>query len=74
MRREVLGEVEDVRFDEDERWLSFRRGRHWLACNFAAQPRDVPVGGGALVLATDAGAQVREGSVRLQPLSGALLT
>jgi maltooligosyltrehalose trehalohydrolase len=74
VRRDVAGEVEEVRFDEDGRWISLRRGAHWLACNFAAEARDVPVGGRELVLATDAATQVREGSVRLEPLSGALLT
>jgi len=74
VRRAVAGEVEDVRFDEDARWIAFRRGAHGIACNFAAEPRDVPVSGSAVVLATDAGAQVREGCVRLEPLSGALLT
>jgi maltooligosyltrehalose trehalohydrolase len=74
VRRDVVGEVEDVHLDEDARWIAFRRGAHGLACNFAAEPRDVPVFGSEVLLATGAGAHVREGCVRLEPLSGALLT
>jgi len=72
VRRDVRGEA-DCRFDEDARWLVVRRGGHELALNFAREPQDVPVDGGAVVLATHAGAQPRGAAVRLPALAGALL-
>jgi maltooligosyltrehalose trehalohydrolase len=72
VRRELTGETTST-FDEDERWLVARRGTHELACNFAHESRTVPIEGRTLVLATDAAAELREGSIILPPLSGALL-
>jgi maltooligosyltrehalose trehalohydrolase len=72
VRREVRGEA-DPSFDEQQRWLVVGRGEHWLACNFAHEPREVPVVGRDLVLATDPAVELREGSIVLPPLSGALL-
>jgi hypothetical protein len=61
--------------DEDARWLTVDRGPFRLACNFSDQAQYVPTGGRCeLVLATrDDDAELRGDSVRLQPLSGALL-
>ena len=61
--------------DEDARWLTVDRGPFRLACNFSDQAQSVPTGGRCeLVLATrDDDAELRGDSVRLQPLSGALL-
>jgi maltooligosyltrehalose trehalohydrolase len=72
VRRDVTGEAEST-FDEDERWLVVRRGTHELACNFAHEQRAVPIAGRTLVLATDAATELREGSIILPPLSGALI-
>ncbi|HEY3020716.1 MAG TPA: malto-oligosyltrehalose trehalohydrolase [Solirubrobacteraceae bacterium] len=72
VRREVRGEAR-ADFDEDERWLRVRRGDHELVCNFAGAPRTVAVTCSSIVLATHDGAELRDGSVTLPPLAGALL-
>jgi maltooligosyltrehalose trehalohydrolase len=72
VRREVDGEAE-CDLDEDARWLRVRRGAHELACNFASEPRTVPVEGRELVLATHDGVRLDDGAVRLPPLAGALV-
>jgi maltooligosyltrehalose trehalohydrolase len=71
VRRDVHGEA-TTEHDAQQRWLRVRRGDHELACNFAREPREVPVEGTEIVLAT-AGAELRDGHVRLEPLSGALV-
>jgi maltooligosyltrehalose trehalohydrolase len=70
-RRALSGEAE-ARYDEAARWLVVRRREHELACNFADAPRDVPVGGTDVVVATHE-ASVSGGTVTLPPLAGALL-
>ena len=72
VRREVRGEAE-ADFDEQARWLRVRRGEHELVGNFADAARTVPVTRSSLVLATHDGAELRDGSVTLPPLAGALL-
>ncbi|UGS37563.1 malto-oligosyltrehalose trehalohydrolase [Capillimicrobium parvum] len=72
-RRDVRGEAE-CRFDEDARWLVVRRGDHELACNFAREPRAVPVDGRALALATHHDdTRMGAGAVALPALGGALI-
>ena len=75
VRRELPDD--DVVTDHDEvaRWLTVDRGGYRLACNFADEAQDVPVGErrGEVVLATAGEPQVRDGAVRLAPRSGALL-
>jgi maltooligosyltrehalose trehalohydrolase len=71
-RRELPPGVDSVEYSEDDGWLRVRRGRFELACNFAARPRDVPVDGGTVVLATH-DAQVGHGGVRLPARAGALI-
>src|SRR3954451_8878265 len=70
-RRELRGEAETT-FDEDARWLVVRRGEHALAANFADAERAVPLPSGDIVLATHPDIEVRDGSVVLPPLAGAL--
>jgi maltooligosyltrehalose trehalohydrolase len=71
VRRELGGEaVAD--HDEDARWLVVRRGEHTLACNFAAEARDVPVAASEVVLGT-AEVSLTDRAVRLPALAGALL-
>ena len=69
------GDVDDVRHEDDEqgRRLSVRRGRFELACNFAAEPARVAVGGDELVLATHEEVALRDGHAELPPLAGALV-
>ncbi|MDX6718149.1 MAG: maltooligosyltrehalose trehalohydrolase [Solirubrobacteraceae bacterium] len=59
--------------DEDARWLTVDRGPYRLCCNFAEEPREVPLDGHAeVVLATDS-AEPHAGHVLLAPKTGALL-
>jgi maltooligosyltrehalose trehalohydrolase len=63
-------------FDEDAGWLVVDRGPYRLACNFAAQPRELalPAGPRELVLETTQGAaELRDGTVLLASLAGALV-
>ncbi|MCW3064689.1 MAG: treZ [Solirubrobacterales bacterium] len=71
LRRELAGEA-IAEHDEEARWLVVRRGEHMLACNFAAEARDVPVAAGEVVLATET-ASLTDRAVRLPRLAGALL-
>jgi len=71
-RGEVRGEAE-ADFDEDARWLRVRRGEHELVCNFAPAAQRIAATRSSLVLATHDDAELRDGSVTLPPLAGALL-
>jgi maltooligosyltrehalose trehalohydrolase len=71
-RRELPRGVDSIEFSEDDRWLRVRRGRFELAMNFAARPREVPVEGRRLRLATHR-AQLQAGAVRLPARAGALV-
>src|SRR5204863_8115004 len=71
-RRDLRGEAE-AEFDEEERRLIVRRGEHVLACNFAPQPKAMALPCSSIVLATHDGTELRDGSVMLPPLAGALL-
>ena len=59
-------------YDEESRWLSVRRGRIELACNFSRSAEHVPVAGSEVVLATHE-ADLDGGHVTLPALSGALV-
>jgi maltooligosyltrehalose trehalohydrolase len=72
-RRELDGEGETEAFSEEERWLVVRRGEHRLAMNFADAERSVPLTSTRVVLATHPGTALRDGSVVLPPVAGALL-
>jgi hypothetical protein len=58
--------------DERGRWLRVRRGPFELAMNFAARSREVPVGGGEIVLATHE-ATLGDGHLRLPARAGAVV-
>jgi maltooligosyltrehalose trehalohydrolase len=80
LRRELIAApggspVDDVQFDEDERWLWLRRGSHEIVCNFADHEQWVPCTARQVVLATgDDGAVKADGeTVLLPPLGGAVL-
>jgi maltooligosyltrehalose trehalohydrolase len=74
-RRELPpGDAGEIRFDEDARWLSVRRGSYEIVANFSADATaTVPVGGTTIDLATDPDTQIAGGSTRLPPMSGALI-
>ncbi|MCA4132460.1 malto-oligosyltrehalose trehalohydrolase [Arthrobacter sp. M4] len=61
-----------VEFDDDEGWLSFSRGDVTVACNFGAEPFETPLDG-AILLATDTGAELSDGALRLPGESAAVV-
>ncbi|MGH2897233.1 MAG: DUF3459 domain-containing protein, partial [Solirubrobacteraceae bacterium] len=75
VRPELPDDAVVTDFDAAAGWLTVDRGSFRLACNFAADPRDVPLaaGHGQIVLATDDGARLRGGAVSLPPRCGALV-
>lgn len=75
VRRELpRGPVDDVRFDEEARWLRVVRGDFTMIMNFADEPRTVATAGRRLVLATHDQQTTIDpaGAVSLPPLAGAL--
>ncbi|MGH2920397.1 MAG: malto-oligosyltrehalose trehalohydrolase [Solirubrobacteraceae bacterium] len=76
VRRELPREQQvTTAFDEGAGWLTVDRGDFRLCCNFADEPRPVPVDGRAevvLATATDA-PELVGGAVVLAPKSGALV-
>ena len=76
LRAELRGSaVEEVEFDEEERWLRLRRGPVEIVCNFAAGERSVPCAATEVVLAThgEHGVEAAGGTVVLPALGGAVL-
>jgi maltooligosyltrehalose trehalohydrolase len=75
LRAELRGsEVDEVRFDEDDRWLWLRRGGLEIVCNFADRDQWVPCTATDVVLAThEGGAEAVGETVRLPALGGAVL-
>ena len=75
VRRDLPDDEIVTEHDEDARWLAVDRGPYRLACNFAGEAQSV-AGGAArteVVLATAGDPELREGSVVLAPMSGALI-
>ena len=72
-RRLPPGDVGEIQFDADGRWLRVRRGSFELAMNFALEPRRVPCSGTSVILATTAATSVADGNVELESMSGALI-
>src|SRR5690606_11831291 len=76
LRRELPGleddrlEASQVTWDEDAGWLRLRRGALLVVCNFAAEPREVPLGVDgpvSLRLASDSVSTEAPGRVLLPP-------
>jgi maltooligosyltrehalose trehalohydrolase len=73
-RRELgHGEAGDVRFDEQQRWLTLRRGEFELVCNFGPGVSRIPCEGTTIELCTHETSPPDAGRIELPPLSGALL-
>ena len=73
VRRELApGEARGIEFDEGERWLRLTRGGFELICNFSAATLTLPCGASAIRIATSE-ATLRDGSIELPALSGALV-
>jgi maltooligosyltrehalose trehalohydrolase len=72
-RRLPGGDAEDISFDEQQRWLRFRRGPYEAMGNFSPGALELSCDGSQIVLATDSGARLDAGSVKLPRMSGALI-
>ncbi|MGI8505868.1 MAG: malto-oligosyltrehalose trehalohydrolase [Solirubrobacteraceae bacterium] len=67
------GEAEAIEFSESQRWLRFRREPHEIACNFGSEPVALACAATTIALATETGARLDDGYLKLPPMSGALL-
>ena len=73
-RRELPpGDVDEVVYDEDSRWLLVRRGAYELVCNFGSGPVEVRCVGAAIELTAGDRAQIADGILTLPSMSGALI-
>jgi maltooligosyltrehalose trehalohydrolase len=63
-----------VEFDEDARWLRFRRGGVQVLLNFSEQPVSLEGAGTALLLATDDAIRLEGERAELGPLSAAVVS
>jgi maltooligosyltrehalose trehalohydrolase len=74
LRRQLpAGEATNIAHDEFERSLRFRRGPFEVICNFSGDWRRLPCTGEVIELATNGWALLSEGSLKLPPMSGALI-
>ena len=67
------GEAEGIEFDEQERWVRWRRGSRHVVCNFAGGWQRLECAGEEIEVATDEWAILSEGYLKLPPMSGALI-
>jgi maltooligosyltrehalose trehalohydrolase len=72
-RRLPPGTPREIEYDESARWLVVRRGIYELACNFGSGPVSVPSEGRAVELSAGSEAHLSQGSLKLPPMSGALI-
>jgi maltooligosyltrehalose trehalohydrolase len=72
-RRLPKGNADEVRFDEEGRWLRVRRGTFELLCNFGSETLELESGARRIELATAADTRLEDGSLTLPPMSGALV-
>ncbi|MDQ4047496.1 MAG: malto-oligosyltrehalose trehalohydrolase [Actinomycetota bacterium] len=66
-------EATEAEFDDDARWLRFRRGGVQVLLNFAEQSVTLDRAGSELLVATDDAVQVDAGKVELPGLSAAVI-
>ncbi|MGA9858716.1 MAG: malto-oligosyltrehalose trehalohydrolase [Solirubrobacteraceae bacterium] len=72
-RRLAAGTPQEIEFDERYRWLIVRRGEHQLVCNLGTGPVTVPCDGETIELCAGGDAQLAAGSLKLPPMTGALI-
>jgi maltooligosyltrehalose trehalohydrolase len=72
-RRLPAGEVDEIAFDENARWMTVRRDDWQLAMNFGTGPVRIPSSGGAIELSAGEEAQLAAGTLTLPAMSGALI-
>lgn len=74
LRADLTGAEAEVAWDDATGWVTMDRGELLVAGNFGGEATEVPMGGRAeIVLATDEGARLDGGRLRLPPLAGAVL-
>jgi maltooligosyltrehalose trehalohydrolase len=62
-----------VDFDEDQRWLVLHRGGTAVTVNFADSERDIPVAAKKVLLSTEPGEAIGNGTVTLPAYGAAIL-
>ena len=67
------GTPHEIEFDERHRWLIVHRGDHQLVCNFGTGPATIPCQGQAVELIAGGEAELSGGSLKLTPMTGALI-
>ncbi|HEX4012169.1 MAG TPA: malto-oligosyltrehalose trehalohydrolase [Solirubrobacteraceae bacterium] len=72
-RRLPRGTPREIEYDERARWLIVRRGPFEIACNFGIGGVTVPCEGETIELAAGGDAHLSAGSLKLSPMSGALI-
>jgi maltooligosyltrehalose trehalohydrolase len=72
-RRLPPAEADAIEFDEEERWLRVRRGRFEVIANFSAERQRIECAGTSVEVATHGEPGIADGTVELEPLSGALV-
>jgi maltooligosyltrehalose trehalohydrolase len=63
----------EIEYDERSRWLIVRRGQFEIVCNFGSGAVGVPCDGQTVVLSAGGEAHLSRGSLKLPPMSGALI-
>jgi maltooligosyltrehalose trehalohydrolase len=63
----------EVDYDEQARWLTFRRGPLTVACNFGTQEQTVPAAGAARILIASGDVQLARDGVRMSGEAFAIL-
>jgi maltooligosyltrehalose trehalohydrolase len=72
-RRLPPGDPDAIEFEEDAHWLRVRRGAFEVVCNFASVRQRIACGGAVVELATHGEPAIDDGTVELEPMSGALI-
>ena len=67
------GTPREIEFDERHRWLIVHRGDRQLVCNFGTGPASIPCRGEAVELVAGGEAVLSGGSLKLHPMTGALI-
>ena len=73
LRRGLPREEPGVRFDDEGGWIGMRRGAIEVVGNFTGDMAEVAVDASDVVLSTGDGVELRDGSLRLPALSGAVV-
>jgi maltooligosyltrehalose trehalohydrolase len=72
-RRLPPADPDAIEFDEGARWLRVRRGRFEVIANFSSERRSVECSGTRVEVATHGEPAIADGTIELEPLSGALV-